>query len=228
MRWWPYYLVKWSMIKAVQNMGAGRVYRHIRRAAHRLCSPREADRVCTHVKKALLLPIEAEQQISRELASIDRFLMHWAVEPLQTAEMASTKDGLPPSAEDSECEKTLRKGLSRFRKWNARAGKLAGHTMAPDGRSFLQRSMQLRLQIQTVRCVATGRLDGPLSLQQSASVYVPDSKMTVFSLKHLLAAETGIPASQQQLLHEQRVLQDWSTLERAGVLPWDELVLTRV
>ena len=67
-------------------------------------------------------------------------------------------------------------------------------------------------------------------MQSKTTVLVPDSSITVFSLKSLLEQQTevALPHTHQLILHKGRVLQDWLTLEKAGVLPGDVVILTRV
>ena len=96
--------------------------------------------------------------------------------------------------------------------------------MAPDGRMSL-RSMSLQIKMRTTRCVTTGKLEK--SLQNKIEIFVPDRQMTVYSLKSLLQKQTGLPAGAQRLVHEGRDLQDWNTLETVGVLPHDDVILTR-
>ena len=74
------------------------------------------------------------------------------------------------------------------------------------------------------------RLPSVGSMQSKTTVLVPDSSITVFSLKSLLEQQTevALPHTHQLILHKGRVLQDWLTLEKAGVLPGDVVILTRV
>jgi hypothetical protein len=80
-RWWPYYLVKFTAIKAIKSYGAPNVYRHVVRATSRLVNDRaERNRVRSAAKSLLRMPATVQGGAIRHLQQMDQFLLRWATE----------------------------------------------------------------------------------------------------------------------------------------------------
>ena len=194
MRWWPYYVIKFTVMKHIKSIGAWRVYRHARRATVRLVKDQsERDRICTATKTLLRMPTNVQSDVTDSLSELDGFLLKWAMEDAPP-QRPRAPAGL--SHADIEVEELLREWLTPWTKW---------HSMAPDiSPSIMGMEIVVR-DSSGARCLISGKLGGVHST--TSSMFVWDGGMTILGLKVLICQQSGLPISQQRILYRGQVLQ---------------------
>ena len=206
LRWWPYYLLKFTAVKAVQKFGAAPVYRHAIRATDRLITDRqERRRAQMAVESLLRMPSVVQSRALTKLADIDGFLLRWAEEVNH-----------PPTL-NLDMERQLRSDAKHIR-----SALHITHSMQSDMSPSFE-LMQVYVRMETARSVATRLpLPGP---RYTMPAFGPG--MTVLGFKCLLEPVSGVSVDRQFLTHlDGGELADSATMMEAGVVSGTELRLT--
>ena len=126
-RWWPYYMVKFTVIKQIEAYGAVRVYKHVLWATQRLISGKEERRRVRGIVKAILrLPANVESEVMSKLVNIDTFLLKWALES-EGVEIGRYRGGDAAASEWGSVEAQLKQAARQVH-----SASCVMHTMGPD------------------------------------------------------------------------------------------------